>query len=167
MAADHTDPAATGPLMNARPASHSAPGRGRGQPRQTTPTRPDHRNKRGRIVTLPGPCTVRSGKANGATGYRGVLGGCATTVPFTAVLTGPQRTTADNARASRPAPFSVLAGQHHPRSGFGSRGSLRPGYDRGRCLIGRTEPASGRIRRPSVDGNVIGRALASSACRST
>ena len=56
----------------------------------------------------------------------GLVGGRATSVPFTAVLTGPQRTTTDNSERPRPAPFAILAGDSSTRSGFGSKGSMLP-----------------------------------------
>ena len=42
-------------------------------------------------------------------------------MPFTAVLTGPERTTTETPRRPRPAPFPAFAGSNPPRSGFGSR----------------------------------------------
>jgi hypothetical protein len=50
-----------------------------------------------------------------------IFGGRATGVPFTAVLTGPGRTTMDNTKQPRRAPFAILAGDNSARTGFGSR----------------------------------------------
>src|SRR5918993_3130012 len=67
--------------------------------------------------------------------------GRATSVPFTAVMTGPQRTPTDNTSAASPGPFP----------------------DRG--AAGRADRASlGENPKATHGGNVIGRALASSAC---
>jgi hypothetical protein len=51
-----------------------------------------------------------------------VLAGRATSVPFIAVLNGPQRTRTDNQQAARRAPFTILAGDNSARTGFGSGG---------------------------------------------
>jgi hypothetical protein len=52
-----------------------------------------------------------------------ILGGRATSVPFTAVLTGPERTTTDNHEASSTCAIPILAGDNSGRTGFASRGS--------------------------------------------
>jgi len=44
--------------------------------------------------------TLRRGGANGVTVCRVILAGRATSVPFTAVLNGPERTTTDNHEAA-------------------------------------------------------------------
>jgi hypothetical protein len=56
-----------------------------------------------------------------------ILGGRATSVPFTAVLTGPERTATDNHEASSTCAISHLAGDNSARFGFESRGSHHPG----------------------------------------
>jgi hypothetical protein len=62
------------------------------------------------VPTLPGSTNV-------------VLAGRATTVPFTAVLPGPQWTVTDSATEARPAKFDDFAGNGPVRTGFASRGS--------------------------------------------
>jgi hypothetical protein len=55
------------------------------------------------------PCG-QGGEPTAQPGYRVIQGGRATSVPFTAVLTGPQRTTTDNAEAA-----STCTASHLPR----------------------------------------------------
>jgi hypothetical protein len=52
--------------------------------------------------------------------------GRATSVPFTTVTTGPQRTTTDNTTAPPTCAVPYPAGDSNARSGFGSKGSLGP-----------------------------------------
>jgi hypothetical protein len=52
-----------------------------------------------------------------------ILAGRATSVPFTAVLTGPERTTTDNATVASTCAVPFFAAGDPARSGFGSRGS--------------------------------------------
>jgi hypothetical protein len=52
--------------------------------------------------------TLRAGWSHGATGYRVILGGRATSVPFTPVTTGPLRTTTDNTTTLQPASLPRL-----------------------------------------------------------
>jgi hypothetical protein len=54
---------------------------------------------------------------------RVILAGRTTSVPFTAVLHGCERTTTDNPKLPRPAPLLILAGEDPGRSGFASKGS--------------------------------------------
>ena len=71
---------------------------------------------------------------------------------------GAKRPTASPVSPSRSQLLGAIRpGRDPPRSGFGSRRSLPPGYDRGRYLIEQTEPASGRIRRPTSGRCRLGR----------
>lgn len=60
---------------------------------------------------------------------RAILAGRATSVPFTAVLHGCERTTTDNPRLPRPAPLPDFTGDDPPGSGFASRGREFESHD--------------------------------------
>jgi hypothetical protein len=53
-----------------------------------------------------------------------ILADRATTVPFTAVPYGPERTTTDNHEAASTCTVRRLAGHSSARTGFGSRGGV-------------------------------------------
>jgi hypothetical protein len=85
-----------------------------------------------------------------------VLAGRATSVPFAAVTTGPERTTTDNATSAPPAPFLANAGDDPARSGFASRESLGQGLDRP-CRARQADPVPGRGRTGAPEASATGR----------
>jgi hypothetical protein len=98
-------------------------------------------------------------RANGATFTGVVLGGRATSVPFRAVHTGPERTITDNAKRARPAPFPTSAGDDPagPVLGAGGRWG-RAGAARGRSpAVNTGQP---RYLDPQVSGGLAGLARA-------
>jgi len=102
----------------------------------------------------------------GTTGARVILTGRATTVPLTPVMSGPRRTTADNTSVAVPAPLTPVPQLANPLDlALGAGGRFV------QATIGtppgRADRASlGEEPRPAMS-NVIGRALANSACRSS
>jgi hypothetical protein len=113
------------------PAGRSVPGRG-GPERRRRP-RPDGTVRRCRAAfaacqrrrwlprNRPHP-PVKVG-ANGATPYLVALASRATSVPFTTVTTGHERTATDNTTAASICALTSSPGSDPGRSGFGSRGS--------------------------------------------
>jgi hypothetical protein len=94
------------------------------------------------------------GRTDSGTVYGVGLTGRATSMPFTAVPIGTQRSTTDNTQRPRPALFPVLAGDESVRSGFASRWSVRLASALP-CPAGRSVPGRGgpeRRRRPRPDG---------------
>ena len=94
------------------------------------------------------------GRTDSGTVYGVGLTGRATSMPFTAVPIGTQRSTTDNTQRPRPALFPVLAGDESVRSGFASRWLVRLASalpcPAGRSVPGRRGPE--RRRRPRPDG---------------
>jgi hypothetical protein len=92
---------------------------------------------------------------------------CATSVPFTAVLTGPQRTPTDNTPASSTCAVPSLRRWRTPPIWL-CKQEVASSRLRSGSLLGRADRSSiGEDPKATHGGNVIGRALASSACRST